>query len=69
MIDIDKEIERLAKEIEEVEFEINRAQGKLSNDGFVNNAPADLVESEREKLKEYRDKKKKLIERKKELAN
>jgi valyl-tRNA synthetase len=69
MIDIDKEIERLAKEIEEVEFEVNRAQGKLNNEGFVNNAPTDLVESEREKLKEYKEKKDKLIERKKELAN
>ena len=68
MIDIDKEIERMEKEIEEVEFEINRAQGKLNNEGFVNNAPEDLVEEERKKLKEYKEKKKKLIERKKELA-
>jgi len=68
MIDLDKEIERMKKEIEDMEFEIKRAEGKLNNEGFVNNAPADLVESEKEKLKEYKEKKEKLIERKKELA-
>ena len=68
MIDLDKEIERMEKEIEEMEFEIKRAEGKLNNEGFVNNAPADLVEGEKEKLKEYKEKKEKLIERKKELA-
>ncbi|MFP4198618.1 MAG: valine--tRNA ligase [Halanaerobium sp.] len=68
MIDLDKEIARMEKEIEEMEFEIKRAEGKLNNEGFVNNAPAELVEQERGKLKEYREKKEKLIERKKELA-
>ena len=68
MIDLDKEIERMEKEIEEMDFEIKRAEGKLSNKGFVNNAPQDLVEGEKQKLKEYREKKEKLIERKKELA-
>ncbi|ADQ14528.1 valine--tRNA ligase [Halanaerobium hydrogeniformans] len=68
MIDLDKEIKRLEKEIEEVEFEIQRAQGKLNNEGFVNNAPDDLVEGEKTKLKEYKEKKAKLIERKEELA-
>ncbi|MGM0547802.1 MAG: valine--tRNA ligase [Bacillota bacterium] len=68
MIDLDKEIERMKKEIKEMEFEIKRAQGKLNNEGFVNNAPADLVEGEKQKLKEYQEKKEKLIERQKELA-
>jgi valyl-tRNA synthetase len=68
MIDLDKEIERMEKEIEEMDFEIKRAEGKLSNKGFVNNAPQDLVEGEKQKLKEYQEKKEKLIERKKELA-
>ncbi len=68
MIDLDKEIERMEKEIEDVEFEIKRAEGKLNNEGFVNNAPQDLVEGEKQKLKEYREKKEKLIDRKRELA-
>jgi valyl-tRNA synthetase len=68
MIDLEKEIERMEKEIEDMDFEIERAEGKLNNEGFVNNAPQDLVEGEKEKLKEYKEKKEKLIERKKELA-
>ena len=34
--------------------EVARAEGKLANDGFVANAPADVVEAEREKLERYR---------------
>lgn len=68
MVDLDKEIKRLEKELEEVEFEINRARGKLANEGFVNKAPEHLVEKEREKLKEYKNKKEKLKERIEELA-
>lgn len=68
MIDLDKEIARMEKEIKDVESEIERAAGKLKNEGFVNNAPQDLVEAEKEKLKEYREKKEKLILRKEELA-
>jgi len=34
--------------------EVKRAEGKLANDGFVANAPAEVVEAEREKLERYR---------------
>ncbi len=34
--------------------EVKRAEGKLANDAFVANAPADVVEAEREKLERYR---------------
>ncbi|MGM0470979.1 MAG: valine--tRNA ligase [Bacillota bacterium] len=63
MVDLDKEIQRLEDELEDVEFEINRAQGKLDNEGFVNNAPEELVAEEREKVKEYQAKKEQLLER------
>jgi len=44
------EIERLRKEISRVEAEVRRAEGKLANDKFAQNAPADIVAAEREKL-------------------
>ena len=44
------EIERLKKEISRVEGEVARARGKLSNDKFVERAPAEVVSGEREKL-------------------
>jgi valyl-tRNA synthetase len=50
LVDIEKETARLEKERKALEGEIARAQGKLSNPGFVGKAPAALVEKEREKL-------------------
>ena len=63
MVDIEKELDRLKKELEDVKYEIERAKGKLANEGFVNNAPEELVEGEREKVEEYKEKKEKLMER------
>jgi valyl-tRNA synthetase len=41
-------------EIARLEQEIARAEGMLGNEQFVQNAPADVVEAEREKLARYR---------------
>jgi valyl-tRNA synthetase len=41
-------------EIERLDKEISRAEGMLANEQFVNNAPADVVDAEREKLDRYR---------------
>jgi valyl-tRNA synthetase len=43
-----------AAEIERLQKEIARAEGMLANDRFVQNAPAHVVEAEREKLARYR---------------
>ena len=43
----DAEVERLRKEVA-------RAEGMLANERFVQNAPADVVDAEREKLERYR---------------
>jgi valyl-tRNA synthetase len=43
-----------AAEIERLQKEIQRAEGMLANDRFVQRAPADVVEAEREKLARYR---------------
>jgi valyl-tRNA synthetase len=43
-----------AAEIERLQREISRAEGMLANDRFTENAPADVVEAEREKLARYR---------------
>ena len=44
------EIERLRKEIDRVNKEVERAQNKLWNANFVERAPEEVVEGEREKL-------------------
>jgi valyl-tRNA synthetase len=45
---------RVEERRETLRAEIDRAQGKLGNEGFVANAPGDVVEAEREKLAGYR---------------
>ncbi|MFO7820267.1 MAG: valine--tRNA ligase [Halanaerobacter sp.] len=69
LVDLEKEISRLEDEIEEMEYEINRAQGKLANEGFVNNAPDHLVEEERQKEEEYTKKKEQLEDKLAELKS
>ena len=41
---------RLAKEMEKLEKDLKRVQGKLGNSAFVDKAPAEVVEKEREKM-------------------
>ena len=50
LVDFAKEIARLQKEMDGVQKEIQRAEGKLNNPGFVSKAPAALVEQEKTKL-------------------
>ena len=50
VIDVDKELARLAKELDRLAAEQGRLAGKLSNDNFVARAPADVVAKERAKL-------------------
>ena len=68
LIDVKKETARLTKELENLDKEIKRAADKLNNQGFVAKAPADVVEKERAKQKEYEEKKAVVAERLKYLA-
>ena len=55
MIDTEKELARLTKELENTEKEIDRLTKKLSNVGFTSKAPAAVVEGEKSKLEKYRE--------------
>jgi len=63
VIDIEKEISRLEKELAACEAELQRLAGKLNNESFLAKAPAEVVEKERAKIPEYTAKKKSLSER------
>ena len=54
LVDREKEIERLTKEKTKLESEIKRVEGKLSNKGFTDKAPAAVVEEERQKGEKYK---------------
>lgn len=49
LIDTEKELNRLAAELENAKNEFKRAQGKLSNKGFTDKAPQTLIQQEQEK--------------------
>ncbi|MBQ8972079.1 MAG: valine--tRNA ligase, partial [Clostridia bacterium] len=49
LVDIEKELARLNKDLKNAESEVARAEGKLNNESFIAKAPAHLVEAEREK--------------------
>jgi valyl-tRNA synthetase len=49
LIDLNKERERIQKEINRLEGFLKGVEKKLSNEGFVNNAPDEVVEKEKQK--------------------
>ena len=50
LVDFDKEIARLSKELENIGKDMNRSRGMLNNAGFIAKAPAQLVQQEKDKL-------------------
>ncbi len=52
LVDLEAERTRLDKEIGEAEDYLRRIQGKLSNEGFRNKAPAAVVQGEQQKARE-----------------
>ncbi|RCW66387.1 valine--tRNA ligase [Saliterribacillus persicus] len=67
LIDIDKEIARLNAEFDKLTKEVERVQKKLGNEGFVKKAPEKVVEEEKQKERDYIEKREKVEERIKEL--
>ena len=53
IIDVDAELARLDREIEKNALEAKKLSGKLSNAKFVDNAPAEVVAKERQKLSDF----------------
>ncbi|MBE3575761.1 MAG: valine--tRNA ligase [Firmicutes bacterium] len=60
LVDIDQERQRLQKEVSQLQAEIRRLQGKLANPSFVQKAPAEVVEKERQRLRDAEDSVRKL---------
>jgi len=63
MIDTDAERSRLLKEIEATQAEVSRIERLLSEDSFISKAPPAVVDKERQKLAERKDKLGRLNER------
>jgi valyl-tRNA synthetase len=56
LIDVAAERLRLTKEIEKIQGEVKKSEGKLGNASFVERAPPEVVEQEQARLVEWRTK-------------
>ncbi len=63
LIDIDREARRLARELQQVEKDFSRVEGKLGNPAFLEKAPPEVVEKERGKRAELAEKREALAAR------
>ena len=62
LVDFEKELERLNRELAVCEKDEAMISGKLNNENFVNRAPANVVAAEREKLAKLLERKQKVLE-------
>ncbi|MEL6869868.1 MAG: valine--tRNA ligase [Pseudomonadota bacterium] len=53
LIDVEREIERLTKQLGKSQADLAKTQGKLSNASFVERAPADVVATEKQRAQEH----------------
>ena len=55
LVDVAKELERIAKELADARKFLTSVEGKLSNEKFVSRAPEAVVDAERQKAQKTRD--------------
>ncbi len=60
LVDVDTELSRLHKQLDKIEKEIEFFENKLAKKSYVNKAPAELVEKDRQKLQYQREKEAKI---------
>jgi valyl-tRNA synthetase len=63
LVDLDAEIARLRKELANAEKMAGSTAARLANPGFVNSAPAQVIEGARQQLAEWESKKAQILER------
>ncbi len=69
LIDVEKELARVEKEIENTEKSMSKIAGKLENKQFIERAPADIVEKVKEDVEVYKQQLEKLYEYKNEIGS
>ena len=53
MVDLDKEREKMSRELAELDKQLAGLRGRLANEGFTSRAPAAVVDAERQKEREW----------------
>ena len=59
-IDLEKEVDKLRKELRNLEAALKRSSGKLANKAFLSKAPEEVVQKEKDKLGEFQQRKVKI---------
>jgi valyl-tRNA synthetase len=54
LVDLDKERERIGKDLKKAQDDLMKTQAKLQNEGFVSKAPANVVAAERERIEKLK---------------
>ncbi len=67
LIDVDEEIRRLDKQIKDIGKSIESLEKKLSNASFLDRAPAEVVQKDRDRLQEEKDREQKIQENRSRL--
>jgi valyl-tRNA synthetase len=67
-IDVEKECARLRAELQQLETQLESLDKRLASDGFVTRAPAEVVEAERRKARDWRERRVRLREKVKQLC-
>jgi valyl-tRNA synthetase len=55
LVDFEKEKQRLEKELTKLKAEIEKIENRLGNDAFLQNAPKEVVEETKTRLRELED--------------
>jgi valyl-tRNA synthetase len=55
LVDLEQEIARLQKALADTDREIRRAEAMLANESFTSKAPAHVVQQQRDRLAEHRE--------------
>ncbi len=63
IIDIEKEIARLNKELKNVQSDLSKAEAKLQNESFLSKAPEEVIAKENFKVEEAKSKKEGILQR------
>ena len=69
LVDLEQEVARLQKALDETRQEIRRAQGMLANESFTSKAPAHVVQQQRDRLEEQQERQARLEARLQALEN
>ncbi|MEK6231869.1 MAG: class I tRNA ligase family protein, partial [Luteolibacter sp.] len=56
LIDVEAERTRISKEIEKMQIEVKKSEGKLGNASFVDRAPPEVVVQEKQRLEDWKTK-------------